>query len=241
MPTLQSLARRARHIALCSAALLAGAAQAHNVWLEPDASGGYLIQFGGHAGQLEAFAPEKLQGVRAFDRRGRSVDARVEQAPPGLRVLPAPEAAMIAVELDNGFFSGSSSAGGAMRNVRMDQNPGATRGVHARKFHKTVIVWNALTQRDIGQAFEVTPQQGRAPHAGDWLELKVQLQGKPLAGARVSLGENGPAVLTDARGLAKIQTARGTNHVQVIYRQPVQGNVQITERSYEALFSFATH
>lgn len=239
MPILQSLARRARHIALCSAALLAGAAQAHNVWLEPDASGGYLIQFGGHAGQLEAFAPEKLQSVRAFDRRGRSAEARVEPAAQGLRVLPAPEAAMIAVELDNGFFSGS--AGGAMRNVPMDQNPGATRGVHARKFHKTVIVWNALTQRDIGQAFEVTPQQGRAPHAGDRLELKVQLQGKPLAGARVSLGENGPAAITDGRGLASIQTARGTNHIQAIFRQPVTGDARITERSYEALFSFAVH
>ncbi len=239
MQILQSLARRARPIALCGAALLAGAAQAHNVWLEPDAGGGYLIQFGGHAGQLETFAPEKLQSVRAFDRRGRGAEARVEQAPHGLRVLPAPDAALIAVELDNGFFSGSP--GGAMRNVPMDQNPGATRGVHARKFHKTVIVWNALTQRDIGQLFEVTPQQGRAPHAGDWLELQVQLQGKPLAGARVSLGEMGPPAITDARGLAKIQTASGTNHVQVIYRQPVQGNAQITERSYEALFSFAVH
>lgn len=236
MQTLQTLAR----LALCSAALLAGAAQAHNVWLEPDAQGGYLIQFGGHAGQLEAFDPAKLQSVRAFDRRGRSADARVEQAPQGLRVLPAPEAAMIAVELDNGFFSGGGSAG-AMRNVPMDQNPGATRGVHARKFHKTVIVWNALTQRDIGQFFEVTPLHGRAPHAGDWLELQVQLQGKPLAGATVSLGENGPPAKTDAQGRAKIQTARGTNHMQVIYRQPVQGNPQITERSYEALFSFATH
>ncbi|MFC7207272.1 hypothetical protein ACFQOZ_11420 [Comamonas endophytica] len=147
---------------------------------------------------------------------------------------------MIAVELDNGFFSGGGSAG-AIRNVRMDQNPGATRGIHARKFHKTVIAWNALTQRDIGQVFEVTPLQGRAPHAGDWLELRVQLQGKPLPGATVSLGENGPPAKTDANGHAKIQTARGTNHVQVIFRQPVQGNAQITERSYEALFSFAVH
>ena len=83
MPTLQSLGR----IALCSAAILAGAAQAHNVWLEPDARGGYLIQFGGHAGQLEAFAPEKLQSVRAFDRRGRGVEARVEPAQQGLRAI----------------------------------------------------------------------------------------------------------------------------------------------------------
>ncbi len=235
MPTLPSLVRSA----LCSAAVLAGAAQAHNVWLEPDARGGYLIQFGGHAGQLEAFDPAKLQSVRAFDRRGRGVEARVEPAQQGLRVVPAPEAALIAVELDNGFFSGS--AGGAMRNVPMDRNPGATRGVHARKFHKTVVVWNALTQRVLGQDFEVTPLQGRAPHAGDWLELQVRLHGQPLAGASVRLGENGPVAMTDAQGQASIQTRRGTNHVQVIFRQPVAGDARITENSYEALFSFAAH
>lgn len=235
MPTLPSLVRSA----LCSAAVLAGAAQAHNVWLEPDARGGYLIQFGGHAGQLEAFDPAKLQSVRAFDRRGRGVEARVEPAQQGLRVMPAPEAALIAVELDNGFFSGS--AGGAMRNVPMDRNPGATRGVHARKFHKTVVVWNALTQRVLGQDFEVTPLQGRAPHTGDWLALQVQLHGQPLAGASVRLGENGPVAMTDALGQARIQTRRGTNHVQVIFRQPVPGDARITERSYEALFSFAVH
>lgn len=225
-------------LALCGAALLAGAAQAHNVWLEPDAQGGYLIQFGGHAGQLEAFDPAKLQSVRAFDRRARPADARVEQAGRGLRVLPAPGVAMIAVELDNGFFSGSA---GAMRNVPMDHNPGATRGVHARKFHKTIIVWNALTQRDIGQAFEVSPRQGRAPHAGERLPLQVQLHGQPLAGATVTLGENGPPAVTDAQGHASLQTVRGTNHVQVIYRQPVAGDARITERSYEALLSFAAH
>ena len=237
MPTLPSLAR----CALCALAVLAGAAQAHNVWLEPDASGGNLIQFGGHAGQLEAFDPAKLQSVRAFDRRGRGVEARVEQAPrsQGLRVVPSPEAALIAVELDNGFFSGS--AGGAMRNVPMDRNPGATRGVHARKFHKTVVVWNALTQRVLGQDFEVTPLQGRAPHAGDWLELQVQLHGRPLAGASVRLGESGSIAMTDAKGLARIQTRRGTNHVQVIFRQPVPGDPRVTENSYEALFSFAAH
>ena len=237
MPTLPSLVRSA----LCSAAVLAGAAQAHNVWLEPDASGGYLIQFGGHAGQLEAFDPAKLQSVRAFDRRGRGVEARVEQAPQsqGLRVVPSPEAALIAVELDNGFFSGP--AGGAMRNVPMDRNPGATRGVHARKFHKTVVVWNALTQRELGQDFEVTPRQGRAPHAGEMLVLQVRLQGQPLAGASVRLGENGPVAMTDAKGLASIQAVRGSNHVQVIFRQPVQGDPRVTENSYEALFSFAAH
>lgn len=219
--------------------LLAGNAQAHNVWLEPDAQGGYLIQFGGHAGQIEAFDPAKLQQVRTFDRRGRSLKATVENAPAGLRVLPPSDAAMIAVELDNGFFSGM--AGGPMRNVPMDQNPGATRGVHALKFHKTIITWNGLTQRVIDQQFELVPQQGKAPHAGDWLDIQVRLNGHPFQGARVSLGESGPAAISDAQGLVKIRTTKGINHIQAIYRQSVQGDPKLTERSYEALLSFGTH
>lgn len=47
----------ARHpfAAAAFAALLACAplAQAHNVWLEPDADGAYTVQFGGHEGKLE--------------------------------------------------------------------------------------------------------------------------------------------------------------------------------------------
>lgn len=230
---------RACGLVLLSLGLALGtAAQAHNVWLEPDDQGGYLIKFGGHAGKEEAFERGKLQSVRAYDGRGRITDAKVEDAPQGIRVLPSSRAKMIAVELDNGYFSGNP---GPMRNVAMDQNPGATRGIHARKFHKTVIDWNALTQRDIGQMFEVTPLQGKAPEAGQWLELRVQLNDKPLQGARLSLGENGTPAVTDTRGLAKIQVAKGTNHIQAIFRDPVQGNARVTENSYEALFSFAAH
>lgn len=234
-----SIGRLGCWVALAVAGLLAHTAQAHNVWLEPDAQGGYLIQFGGHAGQLEAFDPAKLQRVRAFDRRGRALPAAVEQAPAGLRVLPPADAAMIAVELDNGYFSGV--AGGAMRNIPMDHHPGATRGVHALKFHKTIITWNALTQRALGQQFELVLHQGQAPHAGDWLDIEVRLNGQPLPGARVSLGESGPAALSDAKGRVKMQTVQGVNHIQAIYRQPVQGDPRLTERSYEALLSFGTH
>lgn len=213
-------------------------AQAHNVWLEPDDQGGYLVQFGGHAGKLEDFDRAKLQSVRAYDGRGRITESRVEEAPQGIRVLPSVKAKMIAVELDNGYFSGGPTA---MRNVPMDQNPGSTRGVHARKFHKTVIAWNAQTQRDIGQMFEVTPLQGKTPQAAQWLELRVQLEGKPLQGARLSLGENGPPAITDANGLARLQVQGGTNQIQAIYRVPVQGDPKVTENSYEALLSFVAH
>ncbi|MGN1057324.1 MAG: DUF4198 domain-containing protein [Comamonas sp.] len=240
MKMMNAWGRRTLSMALISGSLLfAASAQAHNVWLEPDAQGGYLIQFGGHEGKLESFDPAKLQSVKAYDLRGREIATQVEQAGSGLRVLPAPKAAMIAVELDNGYFSGPAT--GPMKNVPMDQNPGSERGVHALKFHKTIIVWNGLTQRDLGQQFEVTPLQGKTPHAGDWLELKVQLNGHPLQGARVSVGEKGTPAITDAKGLVKVQVQKGTNYIQAIFRQPIEGDPKTTQRSYEALVSFAAH
>jgi len=240
MTSMKQWTHRALSIAFISGSMLfASTAQSHNVWLEPDAQGGYLIQFGGHEGKLESFDPAKLQSVTAYDLRGREIGTKVEQAPTGLRVLPAPKAAMIAVQLDNGYFSGPAS--GAMKNVPMDQNPASQRGVHALKFHKTIIAWNGLTQRDLGQQFEVTPLQGKTPHAGDWLELKVQLNGKPLQGARVSVGEKGMPAISDAKGVARVQVQKGTNYIQAIFRQPIEGDPKTTQRSYEALVSFAAH
>lgn len=240
MTPMNQWVQRSLSIAFISGSmLLASTAQAHNVWLEPDAQGGYLIQFGGHEGKLESFDPAKLQSVTAYDLRGREIETKVEHEPTGMRVLPAPKTAMIAVQLDNGYFSGPTS--GAMKNVPMDQNPGSERGVHALKFHKTIIVWNGLTQRDLGQQFEVTPLQGKTPHAGNWLALKVQLNGRPLQGARVSVGEKGTPVISDAKGLVKVKVQKGTNYIQAIFRQPIDSDPKTTQRSYEALVSFAAH
>jgi nickel transport protein len=121
------LPRRLRWPAALAALCLSGAALAHNVWLEPDSDGSYLLQFGGHAGQLEAFDHAKLQSVTAYDRRGRSVPAQVHTVAQGLKVHPDAQAALLAVELDNGFFSGQPGDT-AMRNLPMDQNPGPHAG-----------------------------------------------------------------------------------------------------------------
>lgn len=225
--------------AAAAAGLLLGAAQAHNVWLEPDAQGGYVMQFGGHEGKLEDVDPAKLQRVHAYDLRGRSVPTEVQRLPGGIRVTPDAKAALIAVELDNGYFSAGPD--GEMQPLPMDRNPGAVRGVHARKFHKTVVQWGALMQKPLGQLFEVVPQQGKAPHAGEPLRLQVLLNGKPQAGVRLSWGEHGSPVTSDAQGMATVVPAPGTNSLQAILRVPVQGDARTTEDSHEYLLRFAAH
>lgn len=229
---------------LCTTAtawlLCANPVHAHNVWLVPDAQGGYVMQFGGHEGKTEDFDPAKLQRVHAYDLRGREVPSDVKNVQGGIRVKPDAKAALIAVELDNGYFS-SARPEGEMLALPMDKNPGAVRGVHARKFHKTVVQWGAVMQKPLGQMFEVVPQAGQAPHAGQPLTVQVLLNAKPLAGARLSWGENGAPTLSDAQGMATLIPAAGTNILQAIWREAVQGDAKTTQNSYEYLLRFAVH
>jgi len=232
--------RRALRVALLP--LLVGpwpAAQAHNVWLEPDASGAYVVQFGGHEGKLETFPAEKLRSVQAFDLRGRKIDVAIRALPGGARVTPRRQAAMLAAHFDNGFFS--KAGDGPMVNKPMNENPGATSGVHAVKFHKTFIRWGAISRKELGQTFEIVATSHRTPHAGEPVQFQVLLEGKPIEGVRVSLGEKGEPVATDANGMATVRPTAGANQLLAILRQPVAGDPRTNSRSYEYLLAFPAH
>lgn len=225
--------------ALWCAAALSSPALAHNVWLEPDAGGGYLVQFGGHEGVRETFRPEKLQSVQAFDQRGRAIAVRIEPRTGGVRVQPERSAALLAAHFDNGYFSRAGD--GPMVEKPMDQNPGATSGVHAVKYHKTIIAWGAFARQPLGQPFEIVPLAHATPQAGRPLRVQVLQDGRPAEGVRLSLGENAPPVFTAADGTATVAPAAGTNQLLAIRRMPVAGDARTTSLSYEYLLAFAAH
>lgn len=225
--------------ALAALALGLGSAQAHNVWLVPDANGAYLVQFGGHEGKLEEYNSDKLKAVTAYDRRGRKIDVSSAAVANGVRVKPEREPALLAAEFDNGFFSKTDT--GPMVNKPMDQNPGATSGVHARKFHKTVIQWGLIARKELGQAFEIIGTQSKDPQAGQPMKVQVLKDGKPVAGVRLSIGEDGQPVTSAADGTATVIPVEGNNQLLAILRLPVKGDAKTTQRSYEYLFAFQTH
>ncbi len=225
--------------AVLAALMSAPAAWAHNVWLEPDAAGGYLVQFGGHAGQRETFDAAKLKSVQAFDRRGRPIDVAVTPTADGVRVQPARQAALLAAYFDNGFFSRVGE--GPMVNKPMNENPGATSGVHAVKYHKTIIQWGVVAKKPLGQPFEIVPLAHETPHAGEPLRVQVLLDGQPAAGIRLSLGEQGAPVTTAADGTATVTPVAGPNQLLAIRRTPVTGDARTTSLSYEYLLAFPAH
>lgn len=225
--------------ALVCAAALSAPALAHNVWLEADAGDGYLVQFGGHEGVLETFRPEKLKSVQAFDQRGRSIPVTIEARAGGVRVQPARSAALLAVHFDNGYFSRTGE--GPMMEKPMNENPGATSGVHAVKYHKSIIAWGAFAKQPLGQPFEIVPLAHETARAGQPLRVQALLGGQPAAGIRLSLGEKGTPITTAADGTATVVPATGVNQLLAIHRAPVANDPRTTSLSYEYLLAFPAH
>lgn len=225
--------------ALACTAALSLPTLAHNVWLEPDAGGGYLVQFGGHEGVLETFRPDKLKSVQAFDQRGRAIAVKIEPREGGVRVQPERQAALLAVHFDNGYFSRAGE--GPMVEKPMNENPGATSGVHAVKYHKTIIAWGAFAQKPLGQPFEIVPLAHQTPRAGQPLRVQALLDGQPAGGIRLSLGEKGTPVTTATDGTATVTPVAGINQLLAIRRAPMTSDARTTSLSYEYLLAFPVH
>lgn len=213
-------------------------AAAHTVWLtdDPAHAGWHVLRFGGHAGKLEPLEPAKLGAVLAYDPQGRTVPLERQDEAGEVR-LRLPEAVtLVSVAYDNGIWS--TGTDGRSVNRPMNEVPGATRGVWARKYHKYIAHWNAGVTRVLGQAFELVPLDAHQPSAGEHLRLKVLVDGQPAEGIRFGHGEAGELATSDADGIASVPVHAGANTVWAGRRTPITDDARATELSLEYILGF---
>ncbi len=210
------------------------AAHAHSLWLIPE-GGAYLIGYG-HDLKNSAYAPGKVTRLAAYDAAGASLALTRTDSADAVRFTPPAKAALIVIDFDNGIWS--RKEGDKSLNLPMNKNPGATSGVHALKFHKTVLAWGAQATRAVGQRYEVLPLDAAAPAAGQAMRVRVLLDGKPVAGAKVGNGEDADAQTTDADGVARYLPKAGHNLLWSGLRQKVSGDAQLTDLSFEYALGF---
>jgi nickel transport protein len=230
-----------RYICVLGAAvtMIAAAANAHTVWLEQvaGAKADYRLLFGGHAGKIESYKPEKLKSVESLDAQGRKLTVTRAVGDDGVRIHVAGTPALLAMHFDNGIHSRTQT--GPSVEKPMNELPGATRGTYAVKYHKTVAAWSPLVTKPIGQPFELVPLDAKAPTAGEPVKVKVLMDGKPVAGVKLGRGEEGPNdPVTDDDGIGSFVPERGFNRIWAGKRNPVAGNAQYTELSYEYSLGF---
>ncbi len=228
-----------RGVALAAALTVAGAAAAHTATIEADgAPTRFAVRFWGHAGKTEPYSADRVTRITAIDAKGQTIAVTLDKGADGVvRANTAAAPALLALEFDNGIWS--RAEGGKSVNRPMNENPGATLGTHALKHAKTVVVWNDVALRPVGQTLEIVPLAAVAPRAGEPLRVRVLYEGRPLAGAKVAADEDAPATLTDANGVATFMPRPGRNTVWVNHRVDVAGDARMTQRSHEAVLVFA--
>jgi nickel transport protein len=226
--------------AAAALACLVSSASAHTVWLESSEAGtqDYRVLFGGHAGKLESYSPEKIKTIDATDAQGKDLAVKRTVSADGVALHVEGKPALIAMHFDNGIHSRPER--GPSVEKPMNEVPGATRATYAVKYHKTIVEWSPRVTKAISQPFEVVPLESTPPVAGKPMPVRVLQDGKPVAGIKLGRGEEGKAddPVTDAEGVAAFIPQNGFNKLWAGKRVPVTGNPKYTELSYEYLLGF---
>lgn len=218
--------------------VLPAAALAHTVWLTPAGGGpdGWQVRFGGHAGRILAFAPEKLKTVEAFDAGGTKLSVTRRSGPDGVRLQTSGAPSVITAHFDNGIFTNRSD--GPSVQKPLDQVPTGISATRAIKYHKTIAAWTPMVTRPVGQPFEVVPLSAAQPIAGEPMKLRVLIDGKPAAGIKIARNEEGADAVTDAQGIAGFTPVRGFNKLWSGRRTAVEGDPTHTQVSIEYSLGF---
>lgn len=226
---------------ITSAALITlslGTAQAHTAWFEKveGSDGTYQVFFGGHEGKLEDYPADKVKTVTAYDAAGNQLAVERSVAEGDVRVAIGGQPAMMTMHFDNGIHT--TTAVGESVNVPMSDVPEALKAVNALKYHKTIVRWDDVVTKPVGQVFEVVPLAAEQPVAGQPMKFRVLIQGRPAADIGIGTGENSGDAKTDADGVVEFTPVPGFNKLWAGQRTQIAGNPDYTELSYEYLLTF---
>lgn len=223
------------------ALLWAPSAFSHTAWLVPVENGQadtaqYQVYFGGHEGKLEGYPAEKVKTIKAIDADGTSLKVwrTFENDDMQVRVDGSP--ALLLMHFDNGIYT--RTVEGESVNIPMSQVEEALSAVKAVKYHKNIVKWTDMVTSAQGQPFEVVPMSATAPKAGDPMQVKVLIDGKPAEGIEIGTGENTSETKTDENGVAQYVPVEGYNKIWAGKRMEVTDNPDYTEFSTEYLLTF---
>ncbi|MDO4723651.1 MAG: DUF4198 domain-containing protein [Comamonadaceae bacterium] len=197
-------------LALAGAALLAGAAHAHGTWLA-HVHGESTVMYGHEPTDTDAYDPAKVIDARAF-KNGNAIEVKVVAQGNRYATLEADKPGVLGYTLRSGFWHKGQD--GKWHNQPRSAAADPTKVEKALLgVMYSVSYQNAREPvKPLGYALEIVPAVNPAKlEEGDKLSVQVLYEGKPLAGAKVSVDffdHDADEVTTDAQGRAELKVAR---------------------------------
>ncbi|EME71544.1 hypothetical protein H261_02746 [Paramagnetospirillum caucaseum] len=201
--------------------LAAVPALAHDLWLEPDPAGVRAVY--GHTGEGGGADRSRLFEVNARAPGNRTVSL-LDAVRPGSDTMPplaipsAAEGARVAAARYDGGFWVKTALGS--RNTNRLNVPDAQDSRWSQKFAKLVLPGAQPLGGAVGHRLEIVPLAD--PYrlkTGEPLTVRVDLDGRPLAGASIAVGDpRNEAVVkieADGAGLAAIPSRPGLTLLSV--------------------------
>lgn len=238
----------ARFPKLIAAAALAGmlsattAAHAHGIWFAQRAKQLALI-YGIGADDLDAVKRvPQVTSIAGYDAQWKAVPTRIRIAGPIPMIDSDGATVAVAAVLDNGIWS--KTPDGEWVKKGKDEVPTATASEHTFKY--AVYLTGPLTTPIPalpGQTLQLTPVGAIPTEMGKPLKLRVMLNGKPAAGARVLTDlvndPDGKPVMTAADGTVTINVRnQGLNVVTAIMDGPPDDPRKVNKVEHLATLSF---
>jgi nickel transport protein len=195
-------------------------ANAHDAWVAPVDGPIFPIHFG-HKGPQD-YVAAKVKTVTVFDANRATLASEISRDDKGASVKPNGKPAMLLVEFDNGFYT--KIDGKSVQMSKRDAPAGSVTN-HPVKSGKTIVQWMPWMTEAVGQRLEVVPiNASAAPTAGSKFQVRVLLDGKPIAGLMVENNSNETGPKTDAQGLATLTLVKGINRLAVDHDIPMKGD-----------------
>lgn len=220
---------------LLTTALFAIAAptMAHNIWLEnANQPGEYVVKFGHEA--TETYPEHKLTKTVAVLEDAQQEPLKATFKGGEAYLMPATNTSLVLLSFDNGIWCKKQNGKWVEQTKR--QTPDATSCVAARKAGKAVLKQDANLFKAHGQTYELVPQA--KPEVGKPLEILALVNGKPVAGIPVGLGEDLPSVKTNDKGIAHYTPTAGMNKVWAEFGESAKGSLDYDEVSVEYMLTF---
>lgn len=229
----------------CALALLAAApALAHDLWLEPDPAGVRAVY--GHAGEGGGADRYRLFEVNA-QVAGKGTVSLLDAVKPGSDTVPPlalPSAAegtrMVTARYDGGFWIKTAMGS---RNTNRLNVPDVQESRWSLKFAKLVLPGAQALGGAVGHRLEIVPLAD--PHrlkAGEPLKVRVDLDGKPLPGAAITVGdpksEQTAKLEADGAGIAEIAARPGLTLLGVSRKVPGSAPQLAAEDALAATLAF---
>jgi len=225
---------------LASSLLTASYASAHGIWLE-ERRGSLEVVYG--HGSDDAYPTSKFHGAWGFDKNGKKVTVQTIPLETHVRLLPKGDAAVIASSLDNGYYT--QKADKTWVNKGRSEVADAISSGNYWKYNLAVLQKGAKIPSNLSELrLAVIPETDPTVlKAGDTLPVRVLLDGKPLAGVKITEDyrnmDHVASFETDKDGRAKVVVRNGAlNVIAASYTLKLEGHPDADKIGMESTLSF---